>query len=543
MIHASDILNTIRCPRLGWNIYHREKGRYEPYANLIRPLFELAAEKLQLHGLPAGKTGDTMERTRQLLREKRGGVRLRFEREGIRTTIPFLVPVCSTSEVQEERQLTGRSAKKRNYQDLEYEIIYPFLSMAPTDRELKMIALNDWILQGSQIRISSHRILHVNKDYVRQEDLDADGLLSLEDHLFRKSGHPCDQTIDQQLAETDHDQLLEEIHSALQILQDDQPDAVKVRHCLAPRRCIYYEDCFDESSEADDSIHFLSSAARRAEMMEEGISTLKETDPEKIEGFPLQYAQIQAARSENGQFLDARAAASWIDALQYPLIYLDFEWDTFAFPPYSGMIPYDVLCFEYSMHIEQKDGSVTHYGFFENGDCRRHFIETLIERIPEEGSVIVYNMEGAEKLRLMQLSRQFPEYAQKLASICSRMVDLSVLFEKGIFYDLRQRGHYTLKTMIDVLDDGPGYSKLSVRNGLEAIDAYRRVCASRDETEIRSLARRIDEYCAMDTEAEMILLHALQDRLDIVNKAAQNKKDSSSAQKPPKTPKNQINQI
>lgn len=85
------------------------------------------------------------------------------------------------------------------------------------------------------------------------------------------------------------------------------------------------------------------------------------------------------ADRNGGVFLDARAAENWIASLAWPRIYLDFEWDTFAFPPYDRMIPYDVLCFEFSMHVENEDGTIRHTGFFKHGDGRKEFIETLLK--------------------------------------------------------------------------------------------------------------------------------------------------------------------
>ncbi len=91
--------------------------------------------------------------------------------------------------------------------------------------------------------------------------------------------------------------------------------------------------------------------------------------------------------------------------------------------------------FQYSLHVETSDGNLTHYNFFESKDCRRHFIEQLIKDLPKTGTILVYNMEGAEKLRLKQLASQFEEYREELESICLRMVDLSKPFEAGLYYN------------------------------------------------------------------------------------------------------------
>lgn len=515
MLSVYEITTMLRCPRLGWSVFHEEKPAcQEPYANLIVPFHPLVEKKLKIRGLPRGKYSHTMEKTMSLLAEKKGGAGLRFEYDGVYTRIPFLIPYTPPvlpEEESDKEQLKPKPVKRRKLSEIEYEIVYPYLSGMPQDKELIHMALDDYILRQNGIRVAHRSVVSVNRDFVRGEDLDPDQLLVHGDSLFKKSGHPFSQTVDEQLKDLDFN-VEEAISQARAIAEQDQPAAVRCRWCMAPRKCGYFDQCFNESSLPDTSIQFLTSASKRQEMEAEGKDRLKEADPYRIEGLPLQYTQILADRN-NGQFVDSPAISNWIETLEYPYIYLDFEWDTFAFPPYERMKPFDVLCFEFSMHIEKEDGSLEHIGFFSGEDGRRNFIETLLNNIPEQGSVIVYNMEGAEKLRLMQLAEQFPEYRERLEQICERMVDLSILFEKGAFYDIRQRGHYSLKTILSIFDQGPGYSKLSVRNGLEAIEAFRKYTLSRDEIEKEKLARRIDDYCAMDTEAELIILKELKKRI------------------------------
>lgn len=488
-LHASHIAMTERCPILACHsFYENEKG--EIAANMIVPLMDVIKEKLQLQNMPAGRTNDTPERTKQLLQNKKGGINLRFEAEGIRTKIPVLLPL----------------------EDGTYHAIYGSMSNYPRDSHLRQFWINDWLAEQNGVKITRHSVVHINKDYVRKDQLDPDALLILSDHLYKKGSHPFEQTIDEQIAAIP-DNPKEWILQARQkiIDQDSQPE--KCRSCTAPRKCSHYEECWNESQYPDDSIQFLASASSRQKLADEGIERLRDVPPSAIEGFPIQFAQIMADRQKKGRFFDKKAITSWIQDLQWPLIYLDFEWDTFAIPPYPEMMPYDVLCFEFSEHVEEEDGTIRHTGYFGREDCRREFIEKLLEATPKTGSVIVYNMDGAEKLRLMQLARQFPEYEEELRQIWERMVDLSVLFEKGSFYDIRQRNHYSLKSLLPLFDKKEGYDDLKVRNGLEAIEAYRKVSTSRDDAEIRELIRRINDYCSMDTEAEIILLHGLRKKL------------------------------
>lgn len=119
--------------------------------------------------------------------------------------------------------------------------------------------------------------------------------------------------------------------------------------------------------------------------------------------------------------MDEQAIRYWIEQIEYPISYLDFEWETFAIPPYVNMKAFDVLCFQYSIHIEDEQGQLDHKTFFATGDCRKDFIDHLLQDIPEQGSIMVFNMEGAEKLRLRQLANQYPEYRIQLEQLANRM--------------------------------------------------------------------------------------------------------------------------
>ena len=98
----------------------------------------------------------------------------------------------------------------------------------------------------------------------------------------------------------------------------------------------------------------------------------------------FQFAQIMADRN-NGLFIDKGAIRIWMkEHIHYPISYLDFEWETLAYPPYKGMKPFDVLTFQYSLHIEKENGDLEQRGFIGEKDCREDFIRHLINDSSKE---------------------------------------------------------------------------------------------------------------------------------------------------------------
>ena len=275
--------------------------------------------------------------------------------------------------------------------------------------------------------------------------------------------------------------------------------------CTRGYKCGYLNECFPNSVE-DDSIETLMSSQYKYQMKDEGIVSLKDADISRIEGFRQQYAQIMASKL-GGLFYDYAALKTWLNDISQDVIcYLDFEWLSYLYPPYQGMKPYDVLVFQYSLHIEQNN-ELKHINYIGENDCRKAFIESLIENVPKQGHILVYNMEGAEKLRLMQLAKQFPQYEEQLKQIWERMIDLSLPFSTGNVYHIAMKGSYSLKTLVPIFSNYH-YEDLDVSSGMDAVATYQLYLKAEDEEKAR-LFEELKQYCALDTYGEYIVYHAL----------------------------------
>lgn len=481
MIHVNDLIQAQRCPKLCWNHKYISMPYFSFY-HMDIPFSMLWKQYLHIEDRPSGQTNDTNEMTLARLKETDVLLHARFEYQGCRIKIPVL------KKIEEG-----------------YLAIYPHLSAYPKESEATLMKINQMIAAKNGISITQQKILYINKDYVRKDTLDLDALFCESDKLFNRRNklhHTIAECMD--ACQFDLDEWIKKTQELLDVTKP--PKYERTKQCTAGRRCIFYSHCFDESDLPDDSVLFLTTSQYKLDAYKDNIVHIKDMPLDQMEGYRLQYAQVMASR--NGYFMDRIAMEHWLKQIQYPISYLDFEWDTFAIPPYKNMKPFDVLCFQYSLHVEDKEGKLIHKDFFGAKDCRQAFIESLIASIPPTGSILVYNMEGAEKLRLKQLSEQFPVYAEKLDQICSRMIDLSKPFELGIFYDNRMRGHYSLKNVLPVFTKEYSYTKLDIQNGLHAVQAYRHF-DQEDAEEQEQIRENIRTYCSMDTFAEFIVYHGL----------------------------------
>lgn len=482
MLHIVNLEQLKKCPRLAWIQYHHKLDMM-PFYNADIPFSELWAKAYGIEGTPCGKRGDTNETSLKLM-ESNDVVRwIRFSYRDLRVMIPWL------------QKCEGG-----------WKAIYPHMSSSPHQDLAWRMKITQEVAARCGVSIVSHEVIWINKEYVRGSDLDLQALFKRGDRLFGRRSK-TGQSIEELLAETeiDLDALIDE---AAQVLEGPCPQPEPGRSCHTGRRCVWFDDCFHPESMDGRDVAFLKGIPFKENL---GITRMDQLDPAGLEGKPVAYAQYKASKSN--PYMNKEAMADWMKDVSWPVSYLDFEWDSFAVPPYPGMLPFDVLCFQYSLHMEQEDGTLTHTSFFASGDCRKDFIESLIESIPEQGTIFVYNMMGAEQLRLKQLARQFPEYEAQLEQIWSRMKDLSKPFENGMYYDLAMKGRFSLKQVVNLFDSHGYYDKLDIRNGLDAVKAYR-VHVRGDEDTKQAIETQIDQYCGMDTYAEYLVWHGLQKAME-----------------------------
>jgi len=148
----------------------------------------------------------------------------------------------------------------------------------------------------------------------------------------------------------------------------------------------------------------------------------------------------------------------------------------------------------------------------------------MCEYIKEDGgSILVYN-EAFEKTRIKELAKFYPEYANRLHDINSRLFDLlhvvktnSKLFT-ALGYDSERAktinyyhedlaGSFSIKKVLPIFSN-LSYKDMVVGNGMEAVYAYASYHELNDEERALKQAALI-EYCKQDTWAMVEILEEL----------------------------------
>ncbi|NLC96413.1 MAG: DUF2779 domain-containing protein [Erysipelotrichaceae bacterium] len=478
MYHISDLKKYIRCPRLFQLSFNEEGTSFNPYVRLDQEVTELARIKLNANNYFLGIVNDEPEKALNAMDNYEWIIKGRFEYKNLRVKVPFL-----------HKNEDG------------WDLYFLFIGNYPHDDDILFYTSTLWVLINNNIKIKDISIIHLNSKYVREDKLDIDQLFVISKNFYNAKNNESNnikQLIFKKMK--DYSDTLNKMDIAL---NSKIYPSKKVKACTRFGKCKYYDTCFVEELDMEDnSILTLVSSQYKNEMYQEGIKYLKDVDLERLEGSRKQFAQIMADIN-GGLFFDKLALKTWLYKLKYPLSFLDFEWETYAIPPYQGMKTYDVLPFQYSLHILE-DEKIIHKEFIGENDTRLNLLKSLLNDIPKTGSIIAYNGEAAEKIRIKELAKMFPEYSKPLMKIYSRIVDLQLPFDLGIVYDTRMKGHYSLKMIMSLLND-VGYSELEISQGMDAVFNWRSLDKLESKEEKEIVIENLKSYCAMDTYAMIVV--------------------------------------
>lgn len=464
MYHISDIKRFLRCERLYF--YSKDENNvFKPYLRSDENFFDLLKKFLGIEECYEGIRNDPADRFFQEIDHFEWFIHPRFMDGQMRVNVPLM-------------------HKKGDLFDL-YFVYY-----GTQIRELDLLTyrITIKVLERSGIKVDDVYLIYLNEDYINEGQLDPKKLFVCIDEFKRQ------RIIDLiRKEEADYDACIRQMES---FTAENSP-AIKNRFCKLNGLCDYYDRCFpDEEKETDDSILTLVSSQNKNRMYRQGIRSLKDADPELLEGNKVQYAQIMASRN-GGVFLDRYPLQQWLEKLSdRPISFIDFEWDRYLVPAYEKMKPMDVVCFEFALYCIDEEGHMEHRTFVGTEDCRREFVEALLQYLPEKGPILAYNAQGAECLRLIELSQIYPEYEERLLKIVDRFYDLSVPFTEGLVYDIRMQGNYTLKKLVDICSNY-SYNDLDIYDGMEAVFNWRDMNKSDPEVSDQ-IMENLKEYCSLD---------------------------------------------
>lgn len=358
-------------------------------------------------------------------------------------------------------------------------------------------AIQAWVLQGCGLTLASVNLMHVNNEFVYQGNGDYHGLLHAEDISYSVL----------ELLPAIGDKKSE----FLRVLESELPDVEMGEQCGSPFTCEFVSVC-EKVVKPEFPVALLPrcSAKKRKELMDAGYSDVRDIPDGLLTN--ANHQRVWRATTAGKAEVNL-SELSVINDWSWPRYYLDFETINLAVPRWEGVRPYSQVPFQWSCHIHQADGQMSHVEFLDvtGADPRRACAEALVEHIGLDGILIAYNA-GFEKRVIRELAQMYPDLSEALLEMNERFVDLLPVTRAG-YYHPSQKGSWSIKAVLPALVPDLNYSDLDgVQDGGDAQLAWYDAASETDEKRAL-IAGQLLEYCKLDTWAMVKVVDVLQSKI------------------------------
>lgn len=354
------------------------------------------------------------------------------------------------------------------------------------------LATQAWVIGQAGLTLTGAAIRHIDTSFVLQRDDDYAGLfvdaecLDRIDALMR--GRPA---------------IIAEVRA---VLSGGEPAIDPGEQCHAPFECEFQAWCNRDTPPGPEWPVDVLPRGGGARWREQGIDDLLELDSRDLS--PL-HARVLGATRSGTPYHDLAGARVAMSQWVWPRAWLDFETINAAIPRWIGTRPYEQVPFQFSLHLEQCDGTVTHHEFLytSGADPRRACAEALVAMIPDDATIIAYSA-GFERSVIRALAKAFPDLAPTLTSMAERTVDLLPV-ARANWYHRDQRGSWSIKAVLPTITP-LDYESLEVKHGGMAQEAWlEAVDPGIDPDRKWVLEEALRAYCERDTWAMVVLARKL----------------------------------
>ena len=350
------------------------------------------------------------------------------------------------------------------------------------------VAIQLHVLEGMGIIVRRAYLMHINTDYVYQGGpYELEQLFSLQD-----------VTDDAQafMSEVMPSRLVK----MWEVLHGEEEPAIETGpHCMTPYQCPFYGYCHQEATEHPVEELPRVSSKVLDELKDSGIGDIRGI-PSDFPGLTPTQQRVRDSVAAEQPFISSDLA-SRLREVRFPVSFLDFETFNPALPAYVGTRPYQVIPFQWSLHVRDSSGQLSHESFLneDSEDPRRAFVTSLLDTVPPHGTIVVYS--GYEQAIMQQLAVTLPEFAERLLALCGRTFDLLKLVRENYYHPMFH-GSYSIKSVLPALVPEMGYGDLEIQHGsMAAIGFARMIAPDTPISEKAKVKEALFAYCQRDTEA------------------------------------------
>ncbi len=516
MLTKSNYLLGLQCPKLLW-ITKKDKTRIpEPDISAkhnfkIGTLIGELATTVFESGIDLSQCNfkENIDKTKESLEERKPIFEAGFLVDNLFSRGDILFP-------------TGDNSSKDDSGEPKWDIIEVKSATKVKDINIHDVSFQKYIYEKAGLKIRKCFLMHINNQYIKNGEIEPKELFHQEDITEKVEEFSLG--------------IEKRIENMLKIINSrEEPKCSIGVYCSDPYDCPLKIECWKHIPKESIFDFYRMFSKKKFELYNSGIVKLNDV-PDSVKLNDKQKIQrLLALAPENKIHKDKEQIKHFLDNLNYPVYYLDFETINPAIPKFDGMKPYQRIPFQFSLHIQEKpNGELKHVSFLAEGtsDSRPKFMQALKDNLGDGGDVLVYN-QGFEKGVMNECSDALPEFREWYdENILPRIKDLWDVFRNFWYYDSKQKGSASIKYVLPVLSD-LSYSEMDIRNGIMASLEYERVTfGSNDEIckeetkninpeEVKGLIKlerkrvrdNLEKYCGLDTFAEVEIVKGLMERI------------------------------
>jgi predicted RecB family nuclease len=359
------------------------------------------------------------------------------------------------------------------------------------EQHLADVAVQAHVVRRSGLEVSRMEVMHLNRSCAYPD---------LSDLFVR-----ADVT---ELVRARLGTMAREIAGLASMLAGPLPSVATGAHCAEPYECPFTARCWP--ARPPHHVSTLYAMRRRAlELDEQGYRTIFDLPDDLTLGGA---ADRQRRAVQAGRIIVDPGLADALAAFVPPIAFLDFEAVGLPIPVWNGCHPYDQVPVQFSCHVQNAAGDLTHHAWLAegSGDPRPALTARLVTACERARLIVAYNA-PFERACIRQLADSVPHLAARLESIAGRVTDLLPVVRNHVYHP-DFGGSFSLKRVLPALVPAARYDGLAIAGGETASLELARLLfhadamAPADKERVR---RELLEYCHLDTWGLVKLLERL----------------------------------
>jgi Domain of unknown function(DUF2779) len=222
-------------------------------------------------------------------------------------------------------------------------------STSISETNVNDISVQYYVMANAGLEIEDISVVYINNEYVRHGDFELKQFFNIESLL----GYAVDN----------QDWVSEEVERLKDIVrQDELPDVDIGLQCTDPYSCAFIGHCWRHIPE--NSVFDISRMHRtkKFELYDDGIVSLNDI-PDSLELPASQQLQIYSHKTGK-TIIDKASIEEFLDTINHPLYFIDFESFQPAIPLYDNSKPYQQIPFQYSLHYQNSENSILEHKEF-----------------------------------------------------------------------------------------------------------------------------------------------------------------------------------